>query len=115
MPAAGSTQLGFVTWDREEPTGGNAYNRALIAELRVLGIDIRVLKLAGPWPGGDASTHLALARALRAAPASLVDGIVACGSPDVVAAAVESGHLITILVHLPIGDEFGLDPARRER
>jgi glycosyltransferase involved in cell wall biosynthesis len=115
MFAAGSTRLGFVTWDREDPTGGNVYNRALIAELRTLGIDVRLQKLAGPWPDGDASTHLALARALRAAPASLVDGIVACGSPDVVAAAVESGHAVTIVVHLPLSDEFGIGPAGRQR
>jgi glycosyltransferase involved in cell wall biosynthesis len=115
MPAAGSPVLGFVTWDREDPTGGNVYNRALIAELRTLGIDVRLQQLAGPWPDGDASTHLALARALRATPASLVDGIVACGSPDVVAAAVESGHTVTIVVHLPLSDELGIEPARRER
>jgi glycosyltransferase involved in cell wall biosynthesis len=115
MPAAGSTLLGFVTWDREDPTGGNVYNRALIAELRTLGMDVRLQKLAGSWPEGDASTHLALARALRAAPASLVDGIVACGSPDVVAAAVESGHEVTIVIHLPLSDELGIEPARRQR
>jgi glycosyltransferase involved in cell wall biosynthesis len=115
MPTAGSTLLGFVTWDRKDPTGGNVYNRALIAELRTLGIDVRLQELAGPWPDGDASTHLALARALRSAPACLVDGIVACGSPDVVAAAVESGHSVTIVVHLPLSDEFGIGPARRQR
>jgi glycosyltransferase involved in cell wall biosynthesis len=115
MPAAGSTLLGFVTWDREDPTGGNVYNRALIAELRTLGMDVRLQKLAGSWPEGDASTHLALARALRAAPASLVDGIVACGSPDVVAAAVESGHEVTIVIHLPLSDELGIESARRQR
>ena len=115
MPAAGSTLLGLVTWDRDEPTGGNVYNLAISAELRALGIDVRLQQLAGPWPDGDASTHFTLARALRATPACLVDGIVAGGSPDVVAAAVESGHVITIVVHLPISDELGLDPARRER
>ncbi len=115
MAAAGSTLLGFVTWDRDEPTGGNVYNRAVIAALRALGTDVRLQKLAGPWPDGDASTHLNLARALRATPACLVDGIVACGSPDVVAAAVESGHLVTIVVHLPISDELGLEPALRQR
>ena len=104
------TELGFVTWDRDDPTGGNVYNRALVTELRGHGIDVRLHKLAGPWPDGDASTHAELSRALRAAPACLVDGIVACGSPDVVAAAVESGHAVTIVVHLPIGDELGLDP-----
>ena len=115
MPAARSTRLGLVTWDRDEPTGGNVYNLAISAELRALGIDVRMQQLAGPWPDGDASTHFTLARALRATPACLVDGIVAGGSPDVVAAAVESGHVITIVVHLPISDELGLDPARRER
>jgi glycosyltransferase involved in cell wall biosynthesis len=115
MPTAGSTLLGFVTWDRNDPTGGNVYNRALIAELRTLGIDVRLQELGGPWPDGDASTHLALARALRSTPACLVDGIVACGSPDVVAAAVESGHSVTIVVHLPLSDEFGIGPARRQR
>ncbi|HET9777953.1 MAG TPA: glycosyltransferase family 4 protein [Propionibacteriaceae bacterium] len=115
MPAAGSTLLGFVTWDREDPSGGNVYNRALIAELRALDVNVGLQKLAGPWPDGDASTHLALARALRSTPACLVDGIVACGSPDVVAAAVESGHVVTIVVHLPLSDEFGIEPARRQR
>jgi len=115
MPAAGRPVLGFVTWDRDDPTGGNVYNRALIAELRTLGIDIRLQTLAGPWPDGDASTHLALARALRATPASLVDGIVACASADVVAAAVEAGHVVTIVLHLPLSDELGIEPARRQR
>jgi glycosyltransferase involved in cell wall biosynthesis len=115
MTAAGSTLLGFVTWDRDEPTGGNVYNRALIAELRALGIDVWLQKLAGPWPDGNASTHLALARSLRATPACLVDGIVASGSPDVVAAAVESGHAVTVLVHLPISDELSLKPVQRQR
>src|SRR5215218_3886196 len=115
MTAAGGTLLGFVTWDRDEPTGGNVYNLALITELCALGIDVQLQKLAGPWPDGDASTHLMLARALRAAPACLVDGIVASGSPDVVAAAVDSGHAVTIMIHLPISDELSLEPAERQR
>jgi glycosyltransferase involved in cell wall biosynthesis len=114
MPAA-VPRLDLVTWDREGPTGGNVYNRALVAELRALGIDVRMHKLPGTWPDGDATMHARLARSLQAAPACLVDGIVACGSPDVVAAAVESGHVVTIVVHLPITDEVGLDPVQRER
>ena len=115
MPVAETTPLGFVTWDRETPTGGNAYNHALIAELGAQGLDVRVHRLAGPWPEGDASTHAQLARALRAAPASLVDGIVACGAPDVIGAAVESGYAVIIVLHLPISDELGLEPSRRAR
>jgi glycosyltransferase involved in cell wall biosynthesis len=115
MSAAAATRLGFATWDRDDQTGGNVYNRALVAELRALGINVRLHKLAGPWPEGDASSHAKLARALRAEPACLVDGIVASGSPEVVAAAVESGHAVTIVVHLPISDELGLEPMRRQR
>jgi glycosyltransferase involved in cell wall biosynthesis len=115
MAAAETPQLGFVTWDREDPTGGNVYNQAVIAELRALGLDVRLRILGGPWPEGDVSTHAQLARALRAAPESLVDGIVACGAPHVVAAAVESGHTVIIVLHLPISDELGLEPSRRER
>ena len=115
MPAAAATRLGFVTWDRDDPTGGNVYNRALVAELRALGVNVQLHRLAGPWPEGDASSHMKLARALRAEPACLVDGIVGCGSPEVVAAAVDSGHSVTVVVHLPISDEVGLEPTQRQR
>jgi glycosyltransferase involved in cell wall biosynthesis len=115
MPAPQTTQLGFVTWDRMDPTGGNTYDQNLIAELRALGVDVRLHALAGPWPEGDASSHARLARALREAPTSLVDGIVACAAPDVIAAAVDSGQVITVVIHMPIGDEGGLEPAIRER
>jgi glycosyltransferase involved in cell wall biosynthesis len=115
MSAATGTRLGFATWDREDPTGGNVYNRALVAELRALGVDVRMHRLAGPWPEGDASSHMKLARALRAEPACLVDGIVGCGSPEVVVDAVDSGHAVTVVVHLPISDEVGLEPMQRQR
>ena len=115
MAAAGISQLGFVTWDRDTPTGGTVYDQNLVTELRALGIAVRLHQLAGPWPETDASTQANLARALRAQPACLVDGILAGASPEVVAAAVESGHAVTLVVHLPISDELGLDPARRER
>ena len=115
MAAAGISQLGFVTWDRDTPTGGTVYDQNLVTELRALGIAMRLHRLAGPWPETDVSTQANLARALRAQPACLVDGILAGTSPEVVAAAVESGHAVTLVVHLPISDELGLDPARRER
>ena len=110
-----TTPLGFVTWDRDDPTGGNVYNQAVIAELRALGLDVQKRTLGGMWPEGDASAHAQLARALRSAPVSLVDGIVACGAPDVITAAVDSGHTVIIVLHLPISDEVGLEPSRRER
>jgi glycosyltransferase involved in cell wall biosynthesis len=110
-----SKHLGFVTWDRDAPTGGNVYNQNLLAELRAFDIELELHALPGTWPEGDASSHAQLARSLRKAPASLVDGIVACGAPDVITAAVADGHLIIIELHLPISDELGLEPSRRER
>jgi glycosyltransferase involved in cell wall biosynthesis len=108
-------QLSFVTWDRDIPTGGNVYNQNLVTELRALDVHTQLHALAGPWPEGDASSHTQLARALREAPVSLVDGIVACGAPDVITAAVDSGHMIILVLHLPISDELGLEPSQRER
>jgi glycosyltransferase involved in cell wall biosynthesis len=120
MPGRGtprllSKHLGFVTWDRDFPTGGNVYNQNLVDDLRALGVDVRLHRLAGAWPEGDTSTHAQFARALRKAPASLVDGIVACGAPDVITEAVEAGQVIIVVLHLPISDELGLDPRQRER
>jgi glycosyltransferase involved in cell wall biosynthesis len=108
-------ELGFVTWERDVPTGGNVYNQNLLTELDALGVKVRVETLPGLWPEGNASTHAQLARVLQNAPTSIVDGIVGCGAPDVIAAAVDSGHVILILLHLPISDELGLEPSRRER
>jgi glycosyltransferase involved in cell wall biosynthesis len=110
-----SDQLGFATWDSAVPTGGNVYNQNLVAELRALGTNVQLHTLHGPWPEGDASSHAQLARVLHVTPASLVDGIVACGAPDVIAAAVEDGRVIIIVLHLPISDELGLEPSQRER
>ena len=31
------------------------------------------------------------------------------------ALAVESGHAVTVVVHLPISDELGLEPMQRQR
>jgi glycosyltransferase involved in cell wall biosynthesis len=115
MSVAGTSLLGFVIWDQDAPTGGTVYDQNLISELRALGIAIRLHKLPGPWPEADASAQAKLARALRAQPACLVDGILTGASPEAVVAAVESGHAVTVVVHLPISDELGLDPARRER
>lgn len=88
--------------DLDDPalvSGGNVYDRRLAREL---GMTVRAM--GGTWPRPDTDARAALDRVLRGGPA-LVDGLVACGVPDVV---VPHGERVAVLVHLPLGVE---DPA----
>lgn len=63
-------------------------------------------------PAG-AAARAELARTLREFPDGtvvLLDGIVACGVPEIVVPEAERLRL-AVLVHLPLGDETGLEPA----
>jgi glycosyltransferase involved in cell wall biosynthesis len=81
------------------PSGGNRYDRRVSQELTALGWVVR--ELSG-----------ALDDVLAAVPddeATLVDGLLACRAPDVIAA--HAGRLrMVVLVHLPLADETGLSP-----
>jgi len=114
--AAGGA-LGLVTWDRTGPSGGNTYNRELVAALRAAGTDVVVHALPGAWPDPTGTDLERLAEVLAAHPVSLVDGIVAGGSPGPVADAVAAGRRVVVLVHMAAADEVGLpapDATRRE-
>ena len=105
--------------DATVPSGGNLYDRRVCNGLAADGWAVRELPVAGGWPHPDASARAALASALAAVPDGavvLVDGLVACGVPEVVVPAARRLALI-VLVHLPLGDEVGADPvlAARER
>ena len=76
---------------------------------------------SAPSPGGGRGPDAAAAR--RAGPLSaalpdgavvLVDGLVACGVPEVVVPAARRLRLV-VLVHLPLGDETGRAPRRWRR
>ena len=113
----GAGSLGFVTWDRTAPSGGNTYDRELVAALRAAGTDVVVHPLPGAWPDPAGPDLDRLAAALAAHPVSLVDGIVASGAPGPVADAVSKGRRVVVLVHMAAADEVGLaapDAARRE-
>ncbi len=102
------------------PSGGNVYDRRVLAGLGALGVGVVEHRLPGRWPDGDASV---VAGALAEVPdggSVLLDGLVACGVPDALAA--HGGRLrLVVLVHLPLADEVGLpgsvarDRDRRER
>jgi glycosyltransferase involved in cell wall biosynthesis len=105
--------------DPAEPSGGNAYDRRICSGLPAAGWSVQEHAVAGSWPRPDAASREALARCLAAVPDGgvvLVDGLVACGVPEVVVPAAQRLALV-VLLHLPLGDEAGAAPelARRER
>lgn len=104
--------------DAARPSGGNTYDRRVIAGMRAAGAAVEQIAVAGRWPRPSVPERGALQRTLAALPTGstvLIDGLVACGVPDVV--VPQSRRLeIVVLVHLPLGDEVGAaDLAHRER
>jgi glycosyltransferase involved in cell wall biosynthesis len=85
-------------------SGGNVYGRRMREHLRA-----DTVAVPGGWPAGDPAV---LAEALAALPDGevvVVDGLVGCAWPAVI--EPETRRLrIAILLHLPLGDEAGLDP-----
>lgn len=99
--------------DPDSPSGGNVYDRRICAGLPAAGRPVRELPVPGAWPCPDAGARGLLARLLDAVPGGadvLLDGLVACGVPDIVTPHGDRVRL-TVLVHLPLGDEAGLTPA----
>ena len=90
--------------DPASPSGGNVY------DLRV-GAKLNRLAVTGDWPRPHDTT--ALSQTLAGIPDGevvLIDGLVGCGVPEVVVPHARRLKL-AVLVHLPLADETGLDPA----
>jgi len=95
------------------PSGGNAYDRRVCLGLADTGCSVHELAVAGGWPRPDAAARESLARTLATLPDGavvLIDGLVACGVPDVVVPQAQRLKLV-VLVHLPLGDEVGASPS----
>jgi glycosyltransferase involved in cell wall biosynthesis len=105
--------------DPASPSGGNLYDRRVCRGLAADGWTVHERAVAGGWPSPDAAARAALGAALAALPDGavvLADGLVACGVPEVV--VPEARRLVlVVLLHLPLGDEWGAPPelAARER
>ncbi|MGW3955557.1 glycosyltransferase family 4 protein [Streptomyces sp. NPDC004752] len=99
--------------DPASPSGGNAYDRRLCLDLPGFGWQVTRHTVDGAWPRPGAAARDELARTLRELPDGsvvLLDGLVACGVPETV--VPEAGRLrLAVLVHLPLGDETGLEPS----
>jgi glycosyltransferase involved in cell wall biosynthesis len=99
--------------DVTAPSGGNVYDRSVNQCLAAAGRPVREIAVPGAWPRPDAAAREELARSLAALPDGavvLLDGLVACGVPDLVVPQARRLR-VAVLVHLPLGDETGLAPA----
>ncbi|MFE3633510.1 glycosyltransferase family 4 protein [Streptomyces sp. NPDC059168] len=99
--------------DPAVPSGGNAYDRRVCLDLPGFGWQAVRHAVPGGWPRPHPADRDVLARTLRELPDDsvvLLDGLVACGVPEIVVPEAERLR-IAVLVHLPLGDETGLDPA----
>ncbi|WP_329222499.1 glycosyltransferase family 4 protein [Streptomyces sp. NBC_01485] len=98
--------------DTANPSGGNAYDRRLCLDLPGFGWQVHKHLVSGSWPRPEAAARADLARTLREFPDGtvvLLDGLVACGVPEIIAPEAERLRLV-VLVHLPLGDERGIAP-----
>lgn len=100
--------------DPAAPSGGNVYDRRVCRDLPGIGWQVHEHTVAGTWPQPGAAARAELSRILAEAADGtvvLLDGLVACAVPDIVVRETERLRLV-VLVHLPLGDETGLAPAR---
>ncbi|MER5755484.1 glycosyltransferase family 4 protein [Streptomyces sp. NPDC002088] len=98
--------------DPATPSGGNAYDRRVSLDLPGFGWQVHKHAVDGSWPRPGTVARTELARTLGQLPDGsvvLLDGIVACGVPEIVVPEAERLRL-AVLVHLPLGDETGLAP-----
>jgi glycosyltransferase involved in cell wall biosynthesis len=105
-----------VPGNLDTPTGGYAYDRRMITELRQLGWDVDYLNIGDGFPAPDEATRSAARSLLLAIPAGqpiILDGLALGVLPDV-AAELASRHPLVALVHHPLALECGLTAERAD-
>ena len=105
-----------VPGDLATPTGGYAYDRRMVAELRELGWQVEVADIGSEFPRPSAPALAAARARLIAVPAGtpiVVDGL-AFGVLPELAAELHRDHPLVALVHHPLALESGIPPAEAE-
>ncbi len=95
-------------------SGGFEYDRRLLSALRAEGLAIEGVELAGGFPFPSDAQRAASRATLEGLPPGLTvlfDGLAACADPGLAATAARGRSLIA-LVHHPLADEAGLEPAQ---
>lgn len=93
--------------DTTVPSGGNVFDLRMV---QALAPEVRAVH--GTWPLPDEATRTELSTTLRNLPDGTVvvlDGLVACGVPEVVVPEARRLRLV-VLVHMLLGDETGRAP-----
>jgi glycosyltransferase involved in cell wall biosynthesis len=112
-----------VPGDLATPTGGYAYDRRMVAELREIGWHVDVADIGNEFPRPSERARSAARDRLLAVPSGtpiVVDGL-AFGVLPELAAELHRDHPLLALVHHPLALESGIAPAdaedfrRRER
>lgn len=106
-----------VPGNLDTPTGGYAYDKRILAELRALGWHVDVVDLGSDFPRPSApSLRQAGERvaALDAANPIVIDGL-AFGVMDEAAARLGASRKLVALVHHPLAYESGISPGDAER
>ena len=105
-----------VPGDIATPTGGYAYDRRMIAELKQLGWRVDLIDLGDGFPWPDQATRASARMRLLTTSASrsiVVDGL-ALGVLPEAAAQVAGRNPLTALVHHPLALEMGVSPGQAE-
>jgi glycosyltransferase involved in cell wall biosynthesis len=100
----------------DTPTGGYAYDRRIIAELRQLGWEVACLDIGEGFPFPDEATQSAARSILLKVPEGqpiVIDGLALGVLPDV-AAELATRHPLLALVHHPLAMEWGLSAGRAD-
>src|SRR5262245_17730771 len=119
MPASSAKAWFIVPGSIDVRTGGYAYDRRIVAELRQRGWTIEIVEIDDSFPEPTAAALTGAARALAAIPDGatvVVDGLAFGAMPAEVEREASRLRLVA-LVHMPLASEVGLDPgvaARRE-
>ena len=106
-----------VPGDLATPTGGYAYDRRIIAELKTLGWTIDVIDLGDGYPRPDAAKRAAAQELLAKIPQGcpiVIDGL-AFGVLQEAAALLHERNPLIALVHHPLALETGLTLADAEK
>lgn len=101
-----------VPGDLDTPTGGYAYDKRIIAELRAAGWQVDVIDIGAEFPYPSVDARAAAMRRLMAIPAGcplVIDGLAFGVMADDAPLLRARGPLVA-LVHHPLARETGLDP-----